>query len=90
VAAKVEVEPLNADDQIANRIQEILDATAWFTGQQVDVDRGVVFLEGIADIDAHRKWAEQTAMRAADVVAVVNRISINSLPIGTPPRLGCH
>ena len=84
MAAKVEVEPLNADDQIANRIQEILDATAWFTGQQVDVDRGVVFIEGIADSDAHRKWAErtamQTAMRAADVVAVVNRISINDPP----------
>jgi len=80
VAAKVEVDPLNADVQIANRIQEILDATAWFTGQQVDVDREVVFLDGIADSDAHRKWAEQTSMRTADVVAVVNRISINDPP----------
>ena len=80
VAAKVEVDPVNADDQIANRIQDILDATAWFTGQRVEVDRGVVFLDGIADSDAHRKWAEQTAMRTADVVAVVNRISINDPP----------
>jgi len=43
VAAKVEVDPVNADDQIANRIQDILDATAWFTGQRVEVDRGWCF-----------------------------------------------
>lgn len=76
VADQVDVAPANSDDRIARRIQEILEATGWFGSPEVRVDRGVVFLNGVADSQPHQAWAESTAMRTSDVVAVVNRIDV--------------
>jgi len=80
VAEKVEVDPVNTDSEIAERISEILDATRWFENANVSVDGGVAFLDGVADTQAHRAWAEQTAMRTTDVVAVVNRLTVAEKP----------
>lgn len=76
VAEQIDVAPVNSDDHIADRIEEILQATGWFGSPEVRVDRGVVFLNGVADNQKHQEWAESTAMRTSDVVAVVNRIKV--------------
>ncbi|NND97743.1 MAG: mechanosensitive ion channel [Pirellulaceae bacterium] len=81
VAAKVEVDPVNSDGRIAARLYDILLATEWFQNHDVDVNEGVVFLTGNTDSASHREWAEQTAMRTSDVVAVVNRIEVNEKPL---------
>ncbi len=81
VADKVDVEPVNSDKEIANRLATIFDATNWFIGSEVKVDGGVAFLTGSADTEIHRTWAEQTAMKTTDVVAVVNRMKIADKPI---------
>ncbi len=81
VAAKVEVVPETRDGPIASRLYDIMFATGWFQNHDVDVDEGVVFLSGNTNLVAHSEWAEQTAMRTKDVVAVVNRIEINPKPL---------
>ncbi|QDV69244.1 Small-conductance mechanosensitive channel [Rosistilla carotiformis] len=80
VAEKVQVDPVNSDQRIENRLQEILKATGWFTDSEVRVDRGVAFLTGIADTEKHQQWAEATAMKTSDVVAVVNRLQVADRP----------
>lgn len=72
----VGVVPLAADEQIESRLQEILEATDWFTSPEVRVDNGVVFLRGNARTEEHRVWAGDLARSTQDVTAVVNRIEI--------------
>ena len=81
VAAKVEVDPKTADARIEARLYDIMFATDWFQNHEVDVNEGVVVLTGNTDLQAHKEWAEQTAMRTSDVVAVINRIQINERPV---------
>ena len=80
VAAKVEVDPVNDDGKIADRLTEIFETTGWFEGIGVQVREGVAFIEGSADTEAHLKWAEQTAMNTTDVVAVVNQLELVKQP----------
>lgn len=42
----VDITPVARDEEIGRRLQSVLDATGWFTGAQVRVDAGVVFLSG--------------------------------------------
>ncbi|KAA5542626.1 mechanosensitive ion channel [Roseiconus nitratireducens] len=81
VAQKVEINPNTSDPQIANRLSEIFQATGWYDDLDIHVDRGVVFLEGVADTAAHREWAEATAMKTTDVVAAVNKIRVAEQPL---------
>ena len=78
---EVQVDPINSDEKIARRLQEIMDATGWFSDAEVNVDRGVAFLSGQADSAKHQGWAEATAMNTSDVVAVVNRIRVSEKPL---------
>lgn len=80
VAAKVEVVPENSDGRIGSRLSDILEATQWFDDSEVRVEDGVVFLSGVAGNETQREWAEKTAMRTSDVVAVVNRITVRAPP----------
>ncbi len=80
VAKEVLVDPVNSDERISERLKEIMEATGWFTSPDVKVDRGVAFLSGTADSLKHQSWAEATAMRTSDVVAVVNRIKVAEKP----------
>lgn len=73
---KVEIEPIAEDEDISTRLEEILDATDWFTEPQVRVDQGVVFLSGGTTTSEHRTWAGDLARKTQDVVAVVNRIEV--------------
>lgn len=81
IADEVQVDPTNTDQRIETRLQEIMEATGWFTGPRVTVDRGVAFLSGTTDTKSHRDWAEATAIKTSDVVAVVNRLKVAELPL---------
>lgn len=72
----VSVEPVARDDQIERRIREIMQATGWYRDAAVEVDDGIVFLDGVARRDEHRAWARDLAQKTQDVVAVVNRITV--------------
>jgi small-conductance mechanosensitive channel len=77
-ADRIEVAPDASDDQISTRLERIFAATGWFTETEVRTDEGVVFLNGIADSEEHRERAETIALRTADVVAVVNQLTVRS------------
>ncbi len=77
----VVIDPLAADDEIADRLTKILTATTWFENPQVKVDEGVVFLKGTAGQADYRTWAGDLARNTQDVVAVVNRIQITERSI---------
>ncbi len=74
----VSVEPVARDDEIARRILEIMRATGWYSGADVNVTDGIVFLDGRAASEDHKLWARDLATKTQDVVAVVNRISVVS------------
>ncbi len=73
---KVDVNPVARDEEIRRRLQNVLEATDWFTTPLVRVQSGVVFLEGRAATEQGRGWAGDLARKTQDVVAVVNRITV--------------
>jgi small-conductance mechanosensitive channel len=73
---QVDVEPVAQDEEIADRLARILQATEWFINPQVAVRDGVVFLDGQTRRETHREWAGNLARNTQDVVAVVNRIEV--------------
>ena len=68
------------DEQIDERLTDILQATEWFMTPEVEVRDGVVFLEGETDAEEYREWAGNLARNTQDVVAVVNRIAVIPRP----------
>ena len=76
----IAIQPVARDEQIETRIGEILEATGWFDAPVVNVDDGIVFLDGITDSEEHRIWARDLAAKTQDVVAVVNRIDVEQEP----------
>lgn len=77
----INVHPTASDKAIENRLRRILKATQWFEPMQINVQDGVVFLEGRTTRKAHKEWASQLATQTLDVVAVVNRMEV----IGASP-----
>ena len=77
----VVIDPLAADDEIADRLTKILTATTWFENPQVKVDEGVVFLKGTAGQADYRTLAGDLPRNTQDVVAVVNRIQVTERSI---------
>jgi small conductance mechanosensitive channel len=73
---KVDVQPVARDEEIRKRLQNVLDATGWFTDPNVRVDEGVVFLGGRAESEEIKKWAGDLARNTQDVAAVANRIEV--------------
>lgn len=74
--AKVDIKPEARDEDIAERLQRVLEATEWFTDPRVRVDEGVVFLTGRAKSDELKRWAGDLARNTQDVVAVANRMEV--------------
>jgi small-conductance mechanosensitive channel len=72
----VEVQPVAKDDEIRQRIADILEATDWFSEPMVTVQEGIVFLSGMTENDESRQWAGDLAKNTEGVVAVVNRIEV--------------
>ena len=72
----VPVRPTANDDDIENRLQRILEASGWFSNPRVEVNEGIVFLDGVSKTQEQSDWARALAGRTDDVVAVVNRIAV--------------
>ena len=73
---RVDVAQVAEDSQIRDRLTRILTATEWFENPQVEVNDGVVFLNGLTDTDDNKRWAGDLARNTQDVTAVVNRIEV--------------
>ena len=73
---KVEVQPVAADDDIRQRIAEILETTGWFGAPEVTVRQGIVYLKGTTENEKSRNWAGDLAKNTEGVVAVVNQIEV--------------
>ena len=73
---QVDVQPVARDEEIAQRLLTILQATEWFSAPQVTVRDGVVFLDGQTGRTEYRTWAGDLARNTQAVAAVVNRIGV--------------
>ncbi|MFO7557128.1 MAG: mechanosensitive ion channel family protein [Desulfobacterales bacterium] len=73
---KVEVQPVAKDDEIRQRIADILKTTSWFGEPKVTVQEGIVFLKGTTENDESKQWAGDLAKNTEGVVAVVNQIEV--------------
>ena len=73
---KVEVQPVAGDDQIRQRLADILETTGWFGEPQVTVRDGIVFFKGTTENDESKQWAGNLARNTEGVVAVVNQIEV--------------
>jgi small-conductance mechanosensitive channel len=73
---KVDVKPVARDEEIENRLNEILDATKRFDAPSANVENGVVFLSGEAKEAEFKTWATDLASNTQDVAAVVNRMKV--------------
>ena len=74
----VDVTPVARDDQIETRIAGILAATGWYRQISVKVDDGIVFLDGETANETRQLWARDLAAKTSGVVAVVNRIRVDT------------
>ncbi len=89
VAEQIKVQPIANDQAIDQRLTNILQATGWFSDIAVQVDEGVVFLDGQSSSEDYRTWAGKLAGKVTDVVAVVNRIEvIEGSPWDFSPAVG--
>ncbi|MDO8861627.1 mechanosensitive ion channel family protein [Haliea sp. E1-2-M8] len=73
---KVEIQPVAKDDDIEQRLTDILNTTGWFGEPQVTVEDGIVYLKGTTESDESRQWARDLAKNTEGVVAVVNQITV--------------
>ncbi len=74
--SKINVLPAAEDEAIEDRLTKILEATGWFFDISVEVEEGVVFMNGRTDTEDYRKWAGELARKISDVAAVVNHIQV--------------
>ena len=75
-AGAIAVEPVARDDQIERRVRQILDASRWYRDLAVEVEDGIVFIDGEVATDDRKTWAGNVARNTQDVVAVVNRLEV--------------
>ena len=73
---KVEINPVARDDEIRQRLADILETTTWFGEPEVSVQDGIVFLKGTTENDESKRWAGDLARNTEGVVAVVNQIDV--------------
>ncbi|KTD15865.1 mechanosensitive ion channel domain-containing protein [Legionella israelensis] len=76
VPEKVEIIPSARDEEIRQRLENIMNATQWYGKLDIRVDDGVVFLQGETKKEEYKEWAEALSRKTQDVVAVVNKIQI--------------
>ncbi|WP_207768330.1 BON domain-containing protein [Marinobacter halophilus] len=73
---RVDVDPVATDDEIRQRITDILQTTGWFGEPGVTVQKGIVRLNGTTENDESRQWAGDLARNTEGVVAVLNEIEV--------------
>ncbi len=77
-AETIAVDDITADSAIADRLTRILTSTDWFTELEVTSENGIVVLVGTADTEEHRQWAGNVARKTKDVIAVIDKLAVNS------------
>lgn len=70
----IDVSDLVSDRDIEERIGEILAASRWFNDTRVQVNEGIVIIEGATSFLDKVDWAESIALRTEGVIAVINRV----------------
>lgn len=78
---RVEIDPVARDDEIEERLLEILSATGWFDEPEVRVQDGVVFISGETQTEEFKDWAGDLARNTQDVAAVVNQLDVVEPPL---------
>lgn len=79
-AGRVAVDDVVDDSAIRQRLIKIYAAAGnagWLTNVEVELDSGIVTLQGKADTLEHQEWAAAVARKTEDVVAVINEIGID-------------
>ncbi|WP_144057971.1 mechanosensitive ion channel family protein [Novipirellula maiorica] len=76
--ATIGVEDVAEDSAIASRLQRIFESSGWYSDLQIVSDNGIVTISGVADTEEHREWAGNTARRTQDVIAVINKMEVDS------------
>ncbi|MEO6945698.1 MAG: mechanosensitive ion channel family protein [Nitrobacter sp.] len=84
----ITVVPAANDIDISKRLEGILKSTGWFEVPRVSVRQGVVSLDGTTSTQEHQRWAGDLAEKTQDVVAVVNRIKVETDAGSTFGRAG--
>ncbi len=74
--AVVDVADDSAIEQRLAKIYSAAEKAGWLTDCNVVLDNGIVTLQGQADVHEHREWAENVARKTADVIAVINQLSV--------------
>lgn len=72
------VEVAVPDHALEDRLSAILTATGWFESVQVNVEQGVVSIDGVSDTAEHRSWATEVAEKMQGSIAVVNRLELSA------------
>lgn len=65
------------DAETQKHLEDILNATEWFTDSSVQVKEGIVFLYGKTKTDENKRWAANLAKTSQGVIAVVNKIEVS-------------
>jgi len=76
VPERIQARPSARDEEIQQRLKDILYSTGWFFKTRVQVTNGVVFLTGEAKSEEYKIWAGDLAGNIQDVTAVVNKIEV--------------
>ncbi|WP_136442742.1 mechanosensitive ion channel family protein [Pacificoceanicola onchidii] len=66
------------DEQIERRLRNIIESSGWYSDVDVEVEDGIVFLDGSTDSAKRQEWVRDLAAKTDGVVAVVNRIRLNA------------
>ena len=66
------------DEAIKLRLENIIKASQWIDETAVEVNEGIVIIEGITENDIHSQWIESLANKTDGVIAVINRIKIQN------------
>ncbi|WP_345682830.1 mechanosensitive ion channel family protein [Novipirellula caenicola] len=74
----IEVENVVEDSAIASRLSRIFESSGWYRDLDIQSDNGIVTIAGVADTEEHREWAGSTARRTQDVIAVINKMEVDS------------
>ena len=77
----ISVESQIKDEAIKQRLENIIQASQWINNTVVEVNEGIVIIQGDTDNKVHNQWIESMANKTDGVIAVINRIKIQNKEI---------
>ncbi|WP_154224483.1 mechanosensitive ion channel family protein [Marinicella rhabdoformis] len=72
IAVKQPVE----DQAIQQRLENIITASEWIQNAEVEVNHGIVVLNGTTNKETHRQWVESLTNKTDGVIAVINKVEV--------------